>query len=210
MTEREKMVAGMLYDSADQELQDLRERCVHLCKKFNDLSELRAAEQKEVLKELLGSVGDRLWIRPPLRLDYGCNVYLGNVSINFNCTMLDVAPIRIGDNVQIGPNVSFFTASHPLLAKERNAQFDETGRRFTLEYGKPITVEDNVWIGGGSIINGGVTIGHDAVIGAGSVVTKDIPAGVVAAGVPCRVIRPLTEEDAMYGKAPNEAFKPVK
>ena len=210
MTEREKMVAGMLYDSADQELQDLRERCVHLCKKFNDLSELRAAEQKEVLKELLGSVGDRLWIRPPLRLDYGCNVYLGNVSINFNCTLLDVAPIRIGDNVQIGPNVSFFTASHPLLAKERNAQFDENGRRFTLEYGKPITVEDNVWIGGGSIINGGVTIGHDAVIGAGSVVTKDIPAGVVAAGVPCRVIRPLTEEDAMYGKAPNEAIKPVK
>ncbi|MBQ7083395.1 MAG: sugar O-acetyltransferase, partial [Oscillospiraceae bacterium] len=182
MTEREKMVAGMLYDSADQELQDLRERCVHLCKKFNDLSELRAAEQKEVLKELLGSVGEHLWIRPPLRLDYGCNVYLGNVSINFNCTMLDVAPIHIGDNVQIGPNVSFFTASHPLLAKERNAQFDETGRRYTLEYGKPITVEDNVWIGGGTIINGGVTIGHDAVIGAGSVVTKDIPAGVVAAG----------------------------
>lgn len=202
MTEREKMVAGMLYDSADQELQDLRERCVHLCKKFNDLSELRAAEQKEVLKELLGSVGERLWIRPPLRLDYGCNVYLGNVSINFNCTMLDVAPIRIGDNVQIGPNVSFFTASHPLLAKERNAQFDETGRRYTLEYGKPITVEDNVWIGGGTIINGGVTIGHDAVIGAGSVVTKDIPAGVVAAGVPCRVIRPLTEEDAMFGAVP--------
>ncbi len=202
MTEREKMVAGMLYDSADQELQDLRERCVHLCKKFNDLSELRAAEQKEVLKELLGSVGERLWIRPPLRLDYGCNVYLGNVSINFNCTMLDVAPIRIGDNVQIGPNVSFFTASHPLLARERNAQFDETGRRYTLEYGKPITVEDNVWIGGGSIINGGVTIGHDAVIGAGSVVTKDIPAGVVAAGVPCRVIRPLTEEDAMFGAVP--------
>lgn len=202
MTEREKMVAGMLYDSADQELQDLRERCVHLCKKFNDLSELRAAEQKEVLKELLGSVGEHLWIRPPLRLDYGCNVYLGNVSINFNCTMLDVAPIRIGDNVQIGPNVSFFTASHPLLAKERNAQFDETGRRYTLEYGKPITVEDNVWIGGGTIINGGVTIGHDAVIGAGSVVTKDIPAGVVAAGVPCRVIRPLTEEDAMFGAVP--------
>lgn len=202
MTEREKMVAGMLYDSADQELQDLRERCVHLCKKFNDLSELRAAEQKEVLKELLGSVGEHLWIRPPLRLDYGCNVYLGNVSINFNCTMLDVAPIRIGDNVQIGPNVSFFTASHPLLARERNAQFDETGRRYTLEYGKPITVEDNVWIGGGTIINGGVTIGHDAVIGAGSVVTKDIPAGVVAAGVPCRVIRPLTENDAMFGAVP--------
>ena len=210
MTEREKMVAGMLYDSADQELQDLRERCVHLCKKFNDLSELRAAEQKEVLKELLGSVGEHLWIRPPLRLDYGCNVYLGNVSINFNCTMLDVAPIRIGDNVQIGPNVSFFTASHPLLAKERNAQFDETGRRYTLEYGKPITVEDNVWIGGGSIINGGVTIGHDAVIGAGSVVTKDIPAGVVAAGVPCRVIRPLTEEDSMFGKSPNEDIAPIE
>ena len=210
MTEREKMVAGMLYDSADQELQDLRERCVHLCKKFNDLSELRAAEQKEVLKELLGSVGEHLWIRPPLRLDYGCNVYLGNVSINFNCTMLDVAPIRIGDNVQIGPNVSFFTASHPLLAKERNAQFDETGRRYTLEYGKPITVEDNVWIGGGTIINGGVTIGHDAVIGAGSVVTKDIPAGVVAAGVPCRVIRPLTEEDSMFGKSPNEDIAPIE
>ena len=208
MTEREKMVAGMLYDSADQELQDLRERCVHLCKKFNDLSELRAAEQKEVLKELLGSVGEHLWIRPPLRLDYGCNVYLGNVSINFNCTMLDVAPIHIGDNVQIGPNVSFFTASHPLLAKERNAQFDETGRRYTLEYGKPITVEDNVWIGGGTIINGGVTIGHDAVIGAGSVVTKDIPAGVVAAGVPCRVIRPLTKNDAMFGKSPNEDIAP--
>lgn len=210
MTEREKMVAGMLYDSADQELQDLRERCVHLCKKFNDLSELRAAEQKEVLKELLGSVGERLWIRPPLRLDYGCNVYLGNVSINFNCTMLDVAPIRIGDNVQIGPNVSFFTASHPLLAKERNSQYDENGRRYTLEYGKPITVEDNVWIGGGTIINGGVTIGHDAVIGAGSVVTKDIPAGVVAAGVPCRVIRPLTEEDSMFGKSPNEDIAPIE
>ena len=210
MTEREKMVAGMLYDSADQELQDLRERCVHLCKKFNDLSELRAAEQKEVLKELLGSVGEHLWIRPPLRLDYGCNVYLGNVSINFNCTMLDVAPIHIGDNVQIGPNVSFFTASHPLLAKERNAQFDETGRRYTLEYGKPITVVDNVWFGGGTIFNGGVTICHDAVICAGSVVTKDIPAGVVAAGVPCRVIRPLTKNDAMFGKSPNEDIAPIE
>lgn len=135
---------------------------------------------------------------PNVRLDYGCNTYIGsNCYFNFNCIFLDCAEIHVGDNVFVGPNVLFLTPIHPLLAEERNRRVDRDGHIHLFEYCKPIEIESNVWIGGGAIVNPGVTIGHDSVIGSGSVVTKDIPSGVIAAGVPCKVIRKVTEEDKM-------------
>ena len=143
-------------------------------------------------------MGENVYINQNINFDYGYNTYIDDNSyFNFNCTFLDCAEIRIGKNVFVGPNVSFLTPVHPLLAKERNINIDENGNKYILEYCKPINVGDNVWIGGGAIVNPGVSIGNDTVIGSGSVVTKDIPSGVVAAGVPCRVIREITESDSI-------------
>lgn len=198
MTEREKMLSGLLYDPSDRELTDLRQRAFQLVERFNRLQKEDAAAQREILEALLGKMGKNVTFRATVRFDYGCNTYVGdNCYFNFNAVFLDCAPIRIGSNVMVGPGGSFFTALHPLLAEERNARTGPDGRRYNLEYAKPITVEDNVWLGGNVVVNGGVTIGHDAVIGSGSVVTRDIPPGVFAAGVPCRVIRPITEADRM-------------
>ncbi|MGN0625915.1 MAG: sugar O-acetyltransferase [Oscillospiraceae bacterium] len=196
MTEREKMLSGQLYDPSDRELACLRQRAFQLAERFNRLQKEDAAAQREILQMLLGKMGEHVTFRATVRFDYGCNTYVGdNCYFNFNAVFLDCAPIRIGSNVMVGPGASFFTALHPLLAEERNVRTDESGRRYNLEYAKPITVEDDVWIGGGVTINGGVTIGRGAVIGSGSVVTRDIPLGVLAAGAPCRVIRPITQAD---------------
>ena len=198
MTEREKMLSGQLYDPSDRELACLRQRAFQVVERFNRLQKEDAAAQREILQMLLGKMGEHVTFRATVRFDYGCNTYVGdNCYFNFNAVFLDCAPIRIGSNVMVGPGASFFTALHPLLAEERNVRTDETGRRYNLEYAKPITVEDDVWLGGGVILNGGVTIGRGAVIGSGSVVTRDIPPGVLAAGVPCRVIRPITQADRM-------------
>lgn len=201
MTEREKMISGKLYKTSDPELVRLRNFARNASIKYNQTTEDQKEERQKILKELLGHIGEGSEIYPYVQFDYGCNTYIGdNCFINFNCVFLDCAEIRIGNNVFIGPNVSLLTPIHPLLAKERNIRIDEDGTRYMIESAAPITIEDNVWLGGGVTITPGVTIGHDSVIGAGSVVTKDIPPGVVAVGVPCRVIRQITEEDSVFGK----------
>ena len=198
MTEREKMLAGRLYDPTDEELTKLRLNVRRLCERYNtsscDEPELRA----ELLRAILGKCGEDAYMEPDIRFDYGCNTFVGkNFFANYNCVILDVAPVHIGDDVMFGPNVTIATPVHPMLACDRNMRRDRQGNVFDYEYAKPITIGDNVWLASCVVVCGGVTIGHDSVIGAGSVVTKDIPAGVFAAGNPCRVIRPLSEKDKM-------------
>ena len=198
MTEREKMLAGRLYDPTDEELTKLRLNVRRLCERYNasscDEPELRA----ELLRAILGECGEDVYMEPDIRFDYGCNTFVGkNFFANYNCVILDVAPVHIGDDVMFGPNVTIATPVHPLLARERKMRTREDGSKYDLEYAKPITIEEGAWLAAGVIVTGGVTIGKGAVIGAGSVVTRDIPAGVIAAGVPCRTIRPLSEKDDM-------------
>ena len=198
MSEKEKMLSGELYKTSDEELVRQRDLARNASAQYNHTTEEEKERRQEILKELLGSLGEGVEIFPVVQFDYGCNTYIGdNCYINFNCTFLDCAEIRIGNNVFIGPNVSLLTPIHPLLAKERNVRIDENGQRYMIEFCKPITIEDNVWFGGGVTVTPGVRIGHDSVIGAGSVVTRDIPPGVIAAGVPCKVIREITEQDSV-------------
>ncbi len=197
MTEREKMINNLLYDPTDEELVKLRRNARNQLMIFNSLNDSMHEKRKEILQNLFGSYGEGTFIETGLMMDYGCNTYIGNDAyINFNCTILDCAKVVIKDNVFIGPNVSFYTPVHPLVASERIIRV-ENGRKFDLEYCKPITIEENVWLAGSVIVNGGVTIGKNSVIGSGSVVTKDIPENVFAAGNPCRVIRPITDEDML-------------
>lgn len=189
MTEYEKMVAGELYSALDPELTHMRKIARELADKINASTlDLRGEDPRlDLCKKLFGRVGKNLWIQPPFHCDYGKNIFLGdNVYINFGCIFLDVAKVTLGSNVFLGPNVQIYTATHLLIAEERNQG---------LESGKPITIQDNVWIGGSVVLCPGVTIGEGSVIGAGSVVTKDIPARVVAVGNPARVIRPVSETD---------------
>lgn len=182
-TEREKMLSGELYNALDPELSAARKKARLLFGKLNATTEEDEELRRSLLKELLPHSGADLWIEPPFYCDYGENIELGDrVFFNFNCVVLDVAPVRIGDRTLFGPNVQIYTATHPLNAEERAAG---------LEFAKPITVGSDVWVGGGAILNPGVRIGDGAVIGSGSVVTKDIPPGVFAAGNPCRVIRTI-------------------
>jgi maltose O-acetyltransferase len=182
--EREKMLAGELYDPLDLELVASRERARNLCQDLNVTRESDEFERRRILKQLLGDGGEDVSIQPPFFCDYGQNIHLGRKCyFNFNCVLLDVCAIRIGDYSIFGPNVQIYTATHP---------FDAELRR-TREFGKPITIGTDVWVGGGAIICPGVTIGSRSIIGAGSVVTRDIPEAVFAAGNPCRIIRELNE-----------------
>ena len=182
-TEKQKMLAGELYDPLDAELSRERERCRLLLKRINDTREDQTQERTDLLNELFGAKTG-VWIQPPFFCDYGTNIRLGSkVFFNFNCVVLDVMPVTIGDNVLFAPSVQIYTATHPM---------DADTRRKWLEFAKPITIGSDVWVGGGAIICPGVTIGDRCVIGAGSVVTRDIPADVFAAGNPCKVIRQLT------------------
>ncbi|WP_142847804.1 sugar O-acetyltransferase [Telmatospirillum sp. J64-1] len=177
-SEKQKMLDGDLYNAAAPELVAGRSRADRLMAAFNAAPEDR---REEILRELLGSVGENTVIRPDFRCDYGENIKIGrNVFINFNCVFLDCAAIEIGDFTQIAPAVQFYTATHPL---------DPGLRRDGQEYALPIRVGTNVWIGGGAIILPGVTIGDDSVIAAGSVVTKDVPPRSVVVGNPARVVR---------------------
>lgn len=188
MTEKEKMNRQMLYDANyDETLLKERTAAKELCYDYNALRPSQQKEQKEILGKLLGGTGENFCITAPFWCDYGYNIEIGeNFYANHNCVILDGAKVRFGDNVFIAPNCGFYTAGHPIDAERRNAG---------LEYAYPITVGDNVWFGGGVQVLPGVTIGSNVVIGSGSVVTKDIPDNVVAAGNPCRVIRVITEED---------------
>jgi maltose O-acetyltransferase len=184
-TEREKMLRGELYRADDPELMMLRRRARDLTYKLNHSRDEEGELRLQILKELLGGMGERAWIEPPFYCDYGQNIMLGDsVFFNFNCVVLDVMAVTIGNSTMFGPNVQIYTATHPLDAKTRSSG---------LEFAKPIRIGDEVWVGGSVVINPGVTIGSRTVIGAGSVVTRDLPDDVFAAGNPCRVIRSLVE-----------------
>ena len=200
MSEREKMLCGKLYDPSDPELKSLRIKARKLVRKYNLTDEDEPECQKVILTELLPNTKQLPSLQAPISFDYGCNTSFGeSCDVNFNFTCLDVCPVHIGDNAFIGPNVSLVTPMHPLLPEERNVRRRNDGSTYNLEYGKPITVGNNCWLGANVVVCGGVTIGDGCVIGAGSVVTRDIPPNSFAAGNPCRVIRALTEADGMKG-----------
>ena len=180
------MLAGELYDALDPQLAEERLQARLLIKELNDSREDQSEERSRILKKLLPNSGTDLWIQPPFYCDYGYNIHLGDrVFFNFNCVVLDVTQVTFGSRTLFGPNVQIYTATHPMNYKERASG---------LEAAKPIKIGEDVWVGGSAVICPGVTIGDRTVIGAGSVVTKDIPADVFAAGNPCRVIRQLEQE----------------
>lgn len=182
-TEKEKMICGELYNALDPQLSDERIQTRLLLKELNESREDLITERARILKKLIPNAGSDLWIQPPFYCDYGTNIIIGDkVFFNFNCVVLDVMEVRIGSKTLFGPNVQIYTATHPMNYKER-----ATG----LEYAKPISIGEDVWIGGSVVICPGVKIGDRSVIGAGSVVTTDVPGDVFAAGNPCRVIRHL-------------------
>ena len=198
MTEREKMLSGQLYDPNDEELIGLRVKAHRLSRDYNLTLETEEEKRRAILSELLPNRGEGSYIQGPVQIDYGCFTSIGkNSYANFNLTILDTCPVRIGDNVFMGPNVCILTAIHPLRWQERNLYRREDGVLTDQEYGKPITIENNCWIAGNVTICGGVTIGEGCVIGAGSVVTRDIPSNSLAVGNPCRVIREISENDRM-------------
>ena len=187
MTQRERMLSGALYDAGDSELTRARARARDLARRYNQTTGEDLPLRQALLEALLGRVGEGVWIEPPFRCDYGANISLGDrFYANYDCIILDVCPVTIGERVLLGPRVGIYTAAHPLDAAVRS-----TG----AEYGAPVTIGDDVWVGGNAVICPGVTIGTGSVIGAGSVVTRDIPPGVVAAGNPCRVLRPIGPAD---------------
>jgi maltose O-acetyltransferase len=178
------MIAGELYDPLDPELVARRIRARDLCQRLNATSEGEQRERGSVLRDLFGAGGDSVWMQPPFYCDYGTNITLGErVFFNFNCIVLDVCPVTIGSYSMFGPGVQILTPMHPLNAVRRRQQ----------EFGKPIDIGSDVWVGAGALILPGVRIGSGAVIGAGSVVTRDVPERTFAAGNPCRSIRQITE-----------------
>lgn len=187
MTEWDKMQEHQIYDDFDADLFDRRVEAKKLFKEYNRTTDDEAEKRQEIMKKLFKKVGQRVYMEPDFTCEFGKNITLGNdLYINFGCTLLDCGQIVIGNNTLLGPNVSMYSANHSLDAEERIA-----GALIP----EPIIIGNRVWIGGGTTILSGVTIGDDTVIGAGSVVTHDIPAGVVAAGNPCKVIRKITEKD---------------
>ena len=188
MTEAEKCAAGLLYQTIDPQREAAHLRCADLCVRYNQLLPSQTAQRDALLRQILGSVGKNIYVEPTFYCSFGTNITVGDdFYANHNCVFIDPAPITFGDHVMIAPSCGFYTAGHPLDVPRRNSG---------LEFAYPITVGDNVWIGGNTVVLPGVTIGSNTVIGAGSVVTRDIPAGVLAFGNPCRVIRPITDADA--------------
>jgi len=190
MNQRERMLAGLPYKAWLDGLGEERSACKQKIYDFNNLSPSLNESAPSLLKSILGKTGENICIEAPFHCDYGWNIEVGeNFFANYNLTILDVAKVTIGKNVQIAPNVSIYTAGHPIHPDTRNTGY---------EYGIPITIGDNVWIGGNVVILPGVKIGDNVVIGAGSVVTKDIPDNVIAMGNPCKIVREITEEDRTY------------
>lgn len=198
MTEKEKMLAGKIYNPSDKELAALRLQAHKLSKMYNDTFEDEEEKREQILKELVPNRKKGVFLQGPVQFDYGVFTSIGkNFYANFNFTVLDCCPVKIGDNVMIGPNVSIMTPVHPLRYQDRNMKEKADGTLYDDEYAKPITIGNNCWIASCVTVTGGVTIGNGCVIGAGSVVTRDIPANSFAAGNPCRVIREITEADAI-------------
>jgi len=202
MNQRERMLAGLPYKAWLDGLEEERIACKQKIYEFNHLPPTEQDKILELLKQLLGKTGEHVWIEAPFHCDYGWNIEVGeNFFANYNLTLLDVGKITIGKNAQIAPNVSIYTAGHPIHPDSRNTGY---------EYGIPVTIGDNVWIGGNAVILPGVTVGNNVVIGAGSVVSKDIPDNVIAAGNPCRVIRAITEDDRKYYYKNREFDVPIE
>ena len=187
---RERMKDGRLYFCTDEEIANEQLKCLDLLYDYNQTRPTEQAKRRELLKVLLAEVGENCYIEPPLHANWGRNTHLGsNVYANFNLTLVDDTDVYIGDSVMIGPNVTIAPAGHPV---------DPELRRKVAQFNIPVRIGNNVWIGAGAVILPGVTIGDDSVIGAGSIVTKDIPAGVVAVGNPCRVLRPISDRDREF------------
>ncbi|MBQ1228629.1 MAG: sugar O-acetyltransferase [Firmicutes bacterium] len=196
MTEEEKIFAGKMFDPRKKELKDIKHKAHEACRRYNQMDEYDP-DRLPIMKEILGSVGKTYYFQGPVQFNYGSHTFIGeNFFANFNFTVMDDARVYIGDNVAIGPNVSLMATNHPLLAQERMGM-DAEGRTTMAEYAEDIHIGDNVWIACNTVVIGGVTIGKNCVIGAGSVVTKDIPEGYLAYGNPCRPVRPITEADSM-------------
>ncbi len=187
MNHKERMLAGLPYKAWLDGLSEERRACRQKVFRYNHLPPDREAERDGLIREILGAGGRHVCIEGPFYCDYGYNIEVGeNFFANYNFTVLDVAKVRIGDYAMIAPNVAIYTAGHPLHPVSRNSGY---------EYGSPVSIGDNVWIGGNVVINPGVRVGRNVVIGSGSVVTRDIPDDTLAAGNPCRVLRPITEAD---------------
>lgn len=190
MNHKERMLAGLPYKAWMDGLTEERNYNKRRILRYIQLGPDQSEEQDELIRKIIGKHGESLFIETPFHCDYGYNIEVGNnFYSNYNLTILDSAKVKIGENVQIAPNVSIYTAGHPVHPDSRNSGY---------EYGIPVSIGDNVWIGGNSVINPGVTIGSNVVIGSGSVVTKDIPDDTIAAGNPCRVIRKITDEDRKF------------
>lgn len=190
MTQKERMIQGLLYFSGDKEVMRDHFRARDLCHDFNACRPSDFEKRDAILRQLIGKMGEKVYFEGPIAFDIGYNTEIGdNFCANVNCVILDVAPVKIGKNVMFGPNVSIFTAGHPLHPETRYLGW---------EYGIEITIGDNVWLGGGTIVNPGIHIGSNVVIGSGSVVTRDIPDNCIAAGNPARVMRAITDEDRLY------------
>ena len=201
MSEKEKMLAGKIYDSLEKELYERRVEVNRLCIEYNNLPEAHP-DKKKILKQIFPQSDDSLFVRGPVYVDYGSYTKIGhNCFFNFNLVILDVCPVTIGDNVFCGPNVSIITALHSLIAQERELYFDEEKGYVTdREYGKPINIGSNCWIGANVTILPGVNIAENVVVGAGSVVTHDLASGAIYAGNPAKKIRDISKEDSIYLK----------
>lgn len=202
MTQHERLLNGKVFNPIDPELVEIKKPAHELSHEYSMTREDETERRTEILQQLLGGMGENVRIQGPVFFNYGKHTRIGNrFFANYNFTVQDDGPVIIGDDVNIGPNVTITTPFHPLIAQERRG-FTAGGKEYPHPcYAKPVVIEQGVWIGAGVVICGGVTIGHGAVIGAGSVVNKNIPANTLAVGVPCRVLRPITEADAMENKS---------
>lgn len=201
-TEKEKMLAGELYDPADPELAGIRAKAHKLSQDYNATYDTDEEKRQRIIDELLPHHADGCYLQGPIYFDYGAFTKTGkNFYANFNLTVLDSCPVTIGNNVFIGPNCTLATPVHPLVADERRMFSDAEGKMHDREYARPITIGNDCWIASNVVICGGVTIGDRVVIGAGSVVTRDIPSDTLAAGNPCRPLRPITEKDRIIHHA---------
>ncbi len=195
MTEEEKIFAGKMFDPRSLELRNIKHQAHVACQKYNAMDEYDPDRMK-IIRNIIGKIGKTFYFQGPIQFNYGSHTFIGeNFFANFNLTVMDDARIYIGDNVCFGPNVSLMATTHPLPAQERMG-LDENGHTTMAEYAEEIHIGSNVWIACNAVILGGVHIGNNAVIGAGSVVTKDIPDSYLAFGNPCRPIRPITEADS--------------
>jgi maltose O-acetyltransferase len=183
VSEKEKMLAGELYDASDPVLVEERQRAKRLTRQYNETTETEHERRRDLLEELFGSVGEESYVEPPFRCDYGYNIHVGDeFYANYDCVVLDVCEVTIGDNCMLAPGVHIYTATHPLDADARTAG---------PEYGDPVDIGDNVWLGGRAVVNPGVTIGDNAVVASGAVVTTDVPENVVVGGNPATVVKEL-------------------